>query len=236
LSYLPIWPRSCPNIANRTSGSAKAGVFAVSGGNGSRIGLRYDLAADNAGGRGRPHQVSRRSARGDATANRARRQCPPVQQYLLEAVGEAHQGRAVDEVVVDADVQMNDVAFDDLAVHKRETSSRSSRDVIDVPAGVKHAFRNVSTEGVSTLIVTTMAPARFLRQMGRPIADVLHRLEEPVQHSQKLQVACGKNGTSAAIPGKRRLLSEICSLSALPAAGGRRMTSIKQHASKLLQN
>jgi hypothetical protein len=53
-----------------------------------------------------------------------------------------------------------------------------------------------------------MAPARFLRQMGRPIADVLHRLEEPVQHSQKRQVACGKNGTSAAIPGKRRLLSE----------------------------
>ena len=74
-------------------------------------------------------------------------------------------------------------------------------------AGVKHAFRNVSAEGVSTLIVTTMAPARFLRQMGRPIADVLHRLE-PVQHSQKRQVACGKNGTSAAILGKRRLLGE----------------------------
>jgi hypothetical protein len=53
-----------------------------------------------------------------------------------------------------------------------------------------------------------MAPARFLRQMGRPIADVLHRLEEPVQHSQKRQVACGKNGTSAAILGKRRLLGE----------------------------
>jgi hypothetical protein len=34
---------------------------------------------------------------------------------------------------------------------------------------VKHAFRNVSAEGVSTVIVTAMAPARFLRQMGRPI-------------------------------------------------------------------
>jgi hypothetical protein len=40
------------------------------------------------------------------------------------------------------------------------------------------------------------------------VADVLHRLEEPVQHSQKRQVACGKNGTSAAILGKRRLLGE----------------------------
>jgi hypothetical protein len=74
-----------------------------------------------------------------------------------------------------------------------------------VPAGVNQAFRNVSAEGVSTLIVMTMAPARFLRQMGRPIADVLHRLEEPVQHSPKRQVACGKNGTSAAILGKRAL-------------------------------
>jgi hypothetical protein len=30
-----------------------------------------------------------------------------------------------------------------------------------------------------------MAPARFLRQMGRPIADVLHRLEEPVRQSKR---------------------------------------------------
>jgi hypothetical protein len=35
-----------------------------------------------------------------------------------------------------------------------------------------------------------------------------HRLEELVQRSQKRQVACGKNGTSAAILGKRRLLGE----------------------------
>src|ERR1700720_1538697 len=68
LSYLPIWldlaqisrtalpgrrrPEFLPFLAELARGSA----------------LRYDLAADNAGGRGRPHQVSRRSARGDATA------------------------------------------------------------------------------------------------------------------------------------------------------------------------
>src|SRR5262245_47920032 len=50
----------------------------------------------------------------------ARRQCPPVQQYLVEAFGEARQRRAVDDFVVDADVQMNDLAFDCLAVDKRE--------------------------------------------------------------------------------------------------------------------
>jgi quercetin dioxygenase-like cupin family protein len=45
-------------------------------------------------------------------------------------------------------------------------------DVFDVPSGTKHAFRNMSAKSVSLLIVTTMAMARFFRQVGRPIADV----------------------------------------------------------------
>src|ERR1700730_15128431 len=71
------------------------------------------------------------------------------------------------------------------------------------------------------------------------VADVLHRLEEPVQHSQKRQVACGKNGTSAAILGKRRLLGErmlaACNAGIwrMPASGVCRMTSMKRHAAKL---
>jgi hypothetical protein len=73
--------------------------------------------------------------------------------------------------------------------------------------------------------------------MGGPIADVLHRLEEPVQHSQKRQMACGKNGTRAAILGKRRLLGErmlaACNARHLADVG---MTSMKRHASKLLRN
>jgi hypothetical protein len=45
-------------------------------------------------------------------------------------------------------------------------------DVFDVPGGTKHAFRNMSDETVSTLIVATMALGRFFRQVGRPIANV----------------------------------------------------------------
>jgi quercetin dioxygenase-like cupin family protein len=45
-------------------------------------------------------------------------------------------------------------------------------DVFDVPGGMKHALRNASDESVSILIVTTMALARFFRQVGRPIANV----------------------------------------------------------------
>ena len=42
-----------------------------------------------------------------------------------------------------------------------------------------------------------------------------------------------KNGTSAAILDKRCLLANVLSLSALPASGGCRITSMKRHAAKL---
>jgi mannose-6-phosphate isomerase-like protein (cupin superfamily) len=44
--------------------------------------------------------------------------------------------------------------------------------VFDVPGGTKHAFRNVSGESASALIVTTMALARFFQRVGRPVASV----------------------------------------------------------------
>src|SRR5260370_12357176 len=41
-----------------------------------------------------------------------RHQGRPVSQYLLETLGETHEGCAIDDVVIDAEVQMDDVAFD----------------------------------------------------------------------------------------------------------------------------
>jgi quercetin dioxygenase-like cupin family protein len=45
-------------------------------------------------------------------------------------------------------------------------------EVFDVPGHVKHAFRNMSGEGVLVLVVTTMAMGRFFREVGRPISNV----------------------------------------------------------------
>jgi uncharacterized RmlC-like cupin family protein len=43
-------------------------------------------------------------------------------------------------------------------------------DVLDVPGGIKHAWRNVSGAPASLLVVTTMRMGRFLREIGRPAA------------------------------------------------------------------
>ncbi len=45
-------------------------------------------------------------------------------------------------------------------------------DVLDIPGGIKHAFRNVSNAPVSLLFVTTMRLGRFFREVGRPVAPV----------------------------------------------------------------
>jgi hypothetical protein len=45
-----------------------------------------------------------------------RHQGRPVSQYLLETLSETHEGCAIDDVVIDAEVQMDDVAFDRLPV------------------------------------------------------------------------------------------------------------------------
>jgi uncharacterized RmlC-like cupin family protein len=44
--------------------------------------------------------------------------------------------------------------------------------VFDVPGGVKHAWRNVSSESALMLVVTTMPLARFLQRVGRPVASI----------------------------------------------------------------
>jgi quercetin dioxygenase-like cupin family protein len=44
--------------------------------------------------------------------------------------------------------------------------------VFDVPGGIRHAFRNVSSASVSLLFVTTMRMGRFFREVGRPAATL----------------------------------------------------------------
>ncbi len=41
--------------------------------------------------------------------------------------------------------------------------------VFDVPAGVRHALRNVSGDCTHLLVATTMRVGRFLRDVGRPV-------------------------------------------------------------------
>lgn len=42
-------------------------------------------------------------------------------------------------------------------------------DYVHVPAGARHAWRNVSDEPVVTLIITTKRLGRFFRETGRPV-------------------------------------------------------------------
>jgi quercetin dioxygenase-like cupin family protein len=48
----------------------------------------------------------------------------------------------------------------------------AGRDVLDIPGGIKHAFRNISAAPVSLLFVTTMRLGRFFRDVGRPMTPV----------------------------------------------------------------
>src|ERR1700730_9960700 len=64
---------------------------------------------------GAPKRCTITSAAGLSLSFR-RHQVRPVSQYLLETLGETHEGCAIDDVVIDAEVQMDDVAFDRLPV------------------------------------------------------------------------------------------------------------------------
>jgi quercetin dioxygenase-like cupin family protein len=44
-------------------------------------------------------------------------------------------------------------------------------DYIHVPAGTQHAWRNISSEPVVNLIITTKRLGRFLQETGRPVTD-----------------------------------------------------------------
>jgi quercetin dioxygenase-like cupin family protein len=45
-------------------------------------------------------------------------------------------------------------------------------DVCDVPGGVKHGWQNLSDASASVLVVVPMRLGRFLRDIGRPAADI----------------------------------------------------------------
>src|SRR5260370_38233045 len=79
--------------------------------------------------------MRRRASRGEACRSRTsswckaassailrsarRQQGGSVAQYLPQSLGEAHERRAVDDVVIDAENEMDDVALDQLAVVER---------------------------------------------------------------------------------------------------------------------
>jgi quercetin dioxygenase-like cupin family protein len=52
-----------------------------------------------------------------------------------------------------------------------EWISAKTGDYVHVPAGARHAWRNVSSEPVVTLITTTKRLGRFFQETGRPLAD-----------------------------------------------------------------
>ncbi|MBO0792431.1 MAG: cupin domain-containing protein, partial [Ktedonobacteraceae bacterium] len=51
-----------------------------------------------------------------------------------------------------------------------EWMTAKAEDYMHVPAGAPHAWRNVSSEPVVTLIITTKRLGRFFQEAGRPIA------------------------------------------------------------------
>jgi hypothetical protein len=54
-------------------------------------------------------------------------------------------------------------------------------DVFHVPRGAQHAFRSISPDPVTTLIVTTASIARFFREIGTPVGVAPPPLEEVLE-------------------------------------------------------
>ena len=52
-----------------------------------------------------------------------------------------------------------------------ETTVRGAGDYVRVPSGVRHGWRNVSSEPFVSLIITTPTLGKFLLEAGRPIAE-----------------------------------------------------------------
>lgn len=62
-------------------------------------------------------------------------------------------------------------------------------DVLDVPSGLKHGWRNVSGAPVSQLLVVPMRLARFLRDIGRPAAMIAPGPPKPEDLERLFEVA-----------------------------------------------
>jgi quercetin dioxygenase-like cupin family protein len=58
-------------------------------------------------------------------------------------------------------------------------------DYISVPAGARHAWRNVSSEPVVALMITTARLGRFFQEAGRPLA----RGSQPLTPADLMQLA-----------------------------------------------
>jgi quercetin dioxygenase-like cupin family protein len=52
-------------------------------------------------------------------------------------------------------------------------------DVLDIPGGIKHAWRNVSGAPAPLLFMTTMRLGPFLRDIGRPVATLKPSAPDP---------------------------------------------------------
>ena len=64
-----------------------------------------------------------------------------------------------------------------------------SGDVLDVPGGLRHAWRNRSSAPVALLIVTNMRLGRFLREIGRPAATVAQGPPTAADFSRLMETA-----------------------------------------------
>ena len=57
------------------------------------------------------------------------------------------------------------------AAHGCELTVRKAGDYVRVPSGVRHGWRNVSSEPFVSLIITTPTLGKFFLEAGRPIAE-----------------------------------------------------------------
>jgi quercetin dioxygenase-like cupin family protein len=67
----------------------------------------------------------------------------------------------------------------------------SPGDVIEVPGGLKHGWRNESGASVSVLIVAPMRLGRFLRDIGRPVETAGAPTPADIQRLEELGRAYG---------------------------------------------
>ena len=75
------------------------------------------------------------------------------------------------------------------ALWENRWTTLSSGEVFDAPGGIKHAWRNVSGAPASLLIVTPMRLARFLRDIGGPLATAERGPPTPAELQRFVDIA-----------------------------------------------
>jgi quercetin dioxygenase-like cupin family protein len=61
--------------------------------------------------------------------------------------------------------------------------------VFDVPGGLRHGWRNLSSASTSLLIVAPMRLARFFHEMGRPLATLVPGAPKPEDFQRFVELA-----------------------------------------------